>query len=267
MLKTLIKKIISNNKININYNGFIINAGLNSAIESNIIFDSYNEKTILKIIKEYTLKGYDFIDAGANIGIHSLTAAASNSKIEIYSFEPDTRNFFDLMTNIVLNDFYNIKPFRMGLGNTTGEVYLNINEGWNKGKHSVKVGFIDSAKKISIPITKLDCFKDFIKSNKLIIKIDVEGFEKEVLEGAEQILSRTDNVVVIIELLSEINGGSTCREIVQFLKEYNFESIYKILEDNSLKIVTDYESSGDYVLFKGEFSAHKLIMESITTCE
>lgn len=253
-LRQLIKKILGNKKINIYYNGFIVNAGLKSAIESNLIFDSYNEIVVLEVIREYVLKGYHFIDIGANIGIHSLMAAKYNSEIEIYSFEPDTQNFLDLIKNISLNGFRNIRPFRMGLGNSIGQIPLNINEGWNKGKHSIKIVFNDSRKTILIPITKLDCFKENIKSSSLVIKIDVEGFEKEVLEGSKQLLIEKDNIVVIIELLSEINGFSGCTEIMELLKECAFESIYKIQPNNSLIKVFDYTGSGDYILIKGKDS-------------
>ena len=47
-----IKKLIGSSKIVIPFNGFKINVGTNSAIESNLIFDSYNEFSILKLIKK-----------------------------------------------------------------------------------------------------------------------------------------------------------------------------------------------------------------------
>ncbi|MFV8271457.1 FkbM family methyltransferase [Flavobacterium sp. GT2N3] len=258
-LRSLIKKIIGNDKIEIAFNNFKVKAGIKTALETDVIFDSYNEVMILELIKTYALKGYDFIDIGANIGLHSLTAANSNSDIEIYSFEPEPYNYQNLIKNIVLNQYLNIRPFKMGLRNFTVNKTLNINEGWNKGKHSLKLNFEGSNKKINIPISTLDSFRENIKCKNLIIKIDVEGFEKEVIEGAKFVLYQTENIILIIELLEENNGFLTCEEITNKLRENNFEDIYKIRDNNSLSKVDDFKGSADYVFIKG-LAAKKHIM-------
>jgi len=258
-LRSLIKKLIGNDKIEISFNNFKVKAGIKTAIETDVIFDSYNEVMVLKLIKAYALKGYDFIDIGANIGLHSLTAANSNSKIEIYSFEPEPYNYQNFIKNIVLNEYLNIRPFKIGLGNFTVNKILNINEGWNKGKHSLKLNFEGSNKKINIPITSLDSFKENIKCENLIIKIDVEGFEKEVIDGAEFVLYQTENIILIIELLVDNNDFLTCKEITNKLRESNFEDMYKINNNNCLNKVDDFDGSADYVFIKG-LNAKKHIM-------
>lgn len=259
-LRRLIKKIIGNRKIQIGYNGFKVNAGITTALESSVVFNSYNEITVLKIIEIFASKGYSFIDIGANIGLHSLTAARSNSQIEIYSFEPEIENYQNFIKNIALNEYLNIRPFKMGLGNFTGNFSLNINENWNKGKHSIKVSFGEINKKINIPLTKLDCFEENIKCEFLLIKIDVEGFEKEVIEGAKHIVANTKNIIIIIELLIEINGDSTCEVIFEDLKQSNFGLVYKITTDNELIKVLSFDGSADYVFIKGQDSIENFIL-------
>ncbi|KIC03396.1 hypothetical protein OA88_03195 [Flavobacterium sp. JRM] len=251
-LRNLIKRIVGKDKIKIFFNGFIVQAGIKTSIESGVIFDDYNEVMVLRLIKAYAFKGYNFVDIGANIGLHSLTAASSNSDIEIYSFEPEYFNYQQFVKNIILNDFINIRPFKMGLGNLSENKTLNINEGWNKGKHSLKNNFEGSHKKVIIPISILDVFKDNIKCDNLIIKIDVEGYEKEVIDGAKKVFSQTENCILIIELLEENNGFSTCNEIISDLQKNNFDEIYKIIDDNSLYRVNDFNGSADYVFLKGE---------------
>ncbi len=251
VLRNFIKSIIGNNKIEVTFNDFKVNAGVKTALESNVIFNSYNEMMVLKLIKIYSLKGYDFIDIGANIGLHTLTAATSNSNIEVYSFEPESHNYQDLLKNIILNNCYNIRPFKMGLGNLTLNKTLNINEDWNKGKHSLKLNFPGSNKKIIIPLSTLDTFKDNIKSKNLVIKIDVEGYEKEVIEGSKHVFYAAENIMLIIELLEENNGFLVCKEITNILLENNFEFIYKIINNSELSKVSDFDGSGDYVFLKG----------------
>lgn len=249
-LRILIKKVIGNNKIVVNFNSFKVYAGVKTALETDVIFDNYNEIKVLEIIRKFSINGYDFIDVGANIGLHSLTAAKSNSEIDIYSFEPEPENYDNLIRNISLNKFYNIRPFKIGLGDMNLNKYLNINEDWNKGKHSLKINFEGSKRKIKIPLLKLDTFNENFNNEKLIIKIDVEGYEKEVIEGAKKIIVETTNIVLIIELIEQNNSSLICKEITSFLIKNDFELICKI-NNNGLIHVSNYEGSADYVFVKG----------------
>jgi len=252
-LRKIIKEVMGSNEIIVKFNGFKIYASKSSAIETSIIFDEYSEQIILDVIKKYALKGYNLIDIGANIGLHSITAAMANNQIEILSFEPEPLNFLSFTKNIALNDINNIRPFKMGLGNFKGNNVLNINPGWNKGKHSMKVNLNEgNHQKIIIPVTQLDVFKDNIERNSCIIKIDVEGFEKEVLEGAHAVLNKLENCVVIIELISDINGENTCEEITSILIDNKFKKVYKILDDKEFIAVDRYEGSANYVFLKGD---------------
>jgi len=252
-LKRLIKIIIGDKKIIITFNGFKIYTSNNSAIESSILFGEYSEQIILDLIKKYANKNYNLIDIGANVGIHSLTAATINNKIEVFSFEPEPSNFLSFIKNIGLNNIENIRPFRMGVGDVVGNNMLNINKGWNKGKHSIKVNFAPNFnERISIPVTKLNAFKDNIIGENFIVKIDVEGFEREVIEGADEIFKKFDNCILIIELITEINDLEICKKIISSLKEKDFEHIYKISNRADLILVEDYEGSADYIFIKGK---------------
>ncbi|MES2804254.1 MAG: hypothetical protein V4652_01700 [Bacteroidota bacterium] len=55
-LRKLIKIIIGNNKIEIIFNGFIVQAGIKTSIESDVFFGSYNEEMVLELIKYYAIK-------------------------------------------------------------------------------------------------------------------------------------------------------------------------------------------------------------------
>jgi FkbM family methyltransferase len=260
-IRNCIKYLLGVRKIVILYNKFKINVGVKSAIEANVFFDTYNEAEVLKLIEKYSSMNYTFFDVGANIGIHSLTAAATNSKIAVYSFEPEVNNYNSFLKNIILNEFDNIMPFRMGVGSTVNNVFLNINEGWNKGKHSMKINFSGSNKKVSIPIIQLDSFRNYVDSQYLLLKIDVEGFEKEVLDGATLLLNQVENVVIIIELVTEINSAQTCNEIFSFLKHFNFDKVFKIENNKKLIEVFNFDSSGDYIFLKGNHAINSFILK------
>lgn len=257
-IRNRIKYLMGDRKIVILFNKFKINIGVKSAIEANVFFDAYNEVEVLKLIEKYSSLDYPFFDVGANIGIHSLTAAATNSKITVYSFEPEINNYNCFLKNIILNEFDNIIPFRMGIGSTVSNVYLNINEGWNKGKHSMKVNFAGSNKKVSIPITQLDSFRNYVDSQYLLLKIDVEGFEKEVIDGATLLFNQIENIVIIIELITEINSIETCNEIFSVLNHFDFKKVFKIENNKNIIEVSNFNCSGDYVFLKGNHAINHL---------
>lgn len=252
-IKQIIKLLFGNNKLLLNYRKFKIFLGVKNSIQSNIIFNDYNEEFILSVIEKYMKLDYIFIDIGANVGVHTLTAASINSNNEIYSFEPEPENFLELIKNIEANNFKNILPFKVALGNQISNVMLNVNDGWNKGKHSLKSHITNLKRQVAVPVLKLDLFEESLKNKKILLKIDVEGFEKEVLEGSSTVLNATDNVVLIIELVTEINSLDVCNEIVEKLKVLGFSKVFRV-ENNQIKEVRNYQNSADYIFIKGEDS-------------
>lgn len=256
-VKQLIKASFGNNKLLLKYRNFDIYLGVNNSIQSNIIFNNYNEEFILGIIEKYIMLNYSFVDIGANIGVHTLTAASINSKAEIFSFEPEPENYLELIRNIQVNNFNNITPFKVALGNQVTNTLLNVNDGWNKGKHSLKNHIANVKRQVNVPVLKLDLFQESLLNKSLLLKIDVEGFEKEVLEGSQNVLTTTQNIVLIIELISEINGHDVCTEIVKNLIDKGFIKAFKV-DNNKLIEVTQYENSADYIFIKGEESLNQL---------
>jgi len=249
-LRLLIKYLIKNKRFQLRHRNFDLNVGTDSFIESLIIFNEYNEEFILDLVEFYVNNGYGLIDIGANIGLHSLTAASAKNDVEIYSFEPEPNNYFSFIHNITLNKFKTIRPFNVGLGNQLESLSLNINGDWNKGKHSLVKEFANKDT-VSVPVFRLDSFKKIIISESLFVKIDVEGFEKQVIEGAKDILKEKENIILCIELVSGNNSEDSCQDIIDTLAGYGFNKLYKFKNDE-LKLVTSYNMSGDYILIKGK---------------
>lgn len=252
-IKQIIKFLFGNNKLLLNYRNFKIFLGVNNSIQSNIIFNDYNEEFILSVIEKYVKMNFTFLDIGANVGVHTLTAASMNSTIEIYSFEPEPENFLELVKNIEVNNFKNVLPFKVAMGNQISSLMLNVNDGWNKGRHSLKDHITNVKRQVSVPVFKLDLFQESLKNKDLLLKIDVEGFEKEVLDGGNEIFNATKNIVLIIELVTEINCLEVCHEIVDNLKLLGFSKMYRV-ENNQILEVKNYENSADYIFIKGENS-------------
>jgi FkbM family methyltransferase len=135
-----------------------------------------------------------FYDVGANIGSYTILASAHTGS-RSYSFEPIPATFNSLEKNIQLNKVSAlVTPFNKGVGNTQGEMYFTSS--LDTVNH---VTDQDSSEGIQVEIISLD---EIISDDNvpLLIKIDVEGFETEVLKGLQKNITNNNLRAIIIEL-------------------------------------------------------------------
>jgi FkbM family methyltransferase len=199
------------------------------------IYFGYEEDEIA-FTRKYLKKRDIFFDIGANVGLYSL----SNSKIvgdggQIFAFEPTPNTFVRLQQNIQLNRLTNIQPFNIGLSNQKATMDLHISrDGHDAWNSFVITEFLKGTVTIKVNVDTLDSFLDTNAIRKVdLIKIDVEGWEKFVLQGANKLLQREDSPVFLIEF-TETNtyaAGYSPGEIYDFMTD----SGYKWYSYNSQK--------------------------------
>lgn len=138
-----------------------------------------------------------FVDVGANIGSYTILAAVV-SKADVISFEPIPQTFNSLKLNIHLNRIENrVTGINKGLGDQNA--VLRFTSDYDTVNHVL----IDETRNdfIEVPVVTLDaCFSDKDAVMPSMIKIDVEGFELNVLNGAEKILQNNILKVIIVEI-------------------------------------------------------------------
>jgi FkbM family methyltransferase len=128
------------------------------------------------------IPGQVFVDVGAMVGGYSVRAAAKG--MTVFSFEPNPRNLKLLNQNAAVNNVsLNIEPFALGAYN--GNVRLTLNDGLSR---------ITSEGGVEVDMRTLDSLG--LKSLNLV-KIDVEGYELEVLRGARETLNRFHPSLVV----------------------------------------------------------------------
>lgn len=165
------------------------------------------------------------MDVGANVGDTTMHLAKyAGEKGQVHSFEPDTYNFARITKNLSLNNFKNITLNNLGLGAEESYLKIIVRDEHNRGmnqliKEELKEG------DAGVKIVKLD---DYISENAIdhvdLIKIDVEGFDFEVLKGASQILDRI-KPDLFIELDDRClkKQASSAMELVAFLNTKGYE--------------------------------------------
>lgn len=161
-------------------------------------------------------KAGDILDIGANLGAFSVPLAIQAPFCKIHAYEVQRLIFSQLCTNIFINRVENIFPVNCALGNSNKIISipdLDLVTSTNVGgftvddeiRSNLKNSYID---KITAPNTflssctysqekKLDSFTQLEKI--IFIKLDVEGYELEVLQGAKKILKKNNYPPIIFE--------------------------------------------------------------------
>lgn len=146
-----------------------------------IVIKNFYEDDILRAMETYIDQNSVVIDIGSNIGNHVLYFGKILNAKKIYAFEPQKEVFNILKRNVELNELTNkVNIYNLALGSKTSSATIDYDGGLcnNLGMTSIK-----EDENGLLKIEKLD---DVIIDVKKInfIKIDVEGFESDVLKGA-----------------------------------------------------------------------------------
>lgn len=162
-----------------------------SYIEWSILSGGTYENEIGKLIRISLKPGDCALDIGANIGLQSLRMAqAAGVEGRVYAFEPLDHLREKAAKNLQLNSVSNVTLLPFALSDTEGEGEFAIDKNsWNQGAFSLNNQSGNERQKISIKIA--DELEEIRQMEKLkLIKIDVEGFEFNVLKGLKQTLAK-----------------------------------------------------------------------------
>lgn len=140
-----------------------------------------------QFFEDFLVKNDVVIDVGANIGHLSLLAASRvGLRGNVFAFEPHPRTYAFLIKNIKLNSYSNIHPFDIALGCVEGSTYLSqpgvADDMACLNKKYVIDGICVKEKRLS------DILERYQLQKVNLIKIDTEGYEKFVLQGANRLL-------------------------------------------------------------------------------
>lgn len=231
---------------------------LSEGIDLSIFLFGTSEKKIYKITKLFNpKKKITIVDIGANIGSVSLILANIYKKSKIYSIEPTKFAFNKLIRNIGLNIKIkkNIVPRKLFITNQRKP--KNIYSSWNfkskKNNHPVHLGALKEV--ASNSYIKFDDFISRIKKKIDFIKLDVDGYELDVLKSGKKFFKKNSPVIFmeIAPYLYQENGYS-CSTLINYIKSFGYffydENLNKIKNINVFIKEITYGSSKNIYLLK-----------------
>jgi FkbM family methyltransferase len=198
---------------------------------------------------DYLDTGDTVIDVGANIGWYTLLSSVRVGEYgRVYSFEAHPTTFAYLIGNIRMNELHNIHPYESALGNNHSTVQFSDDRKDDMNK-------VARQGKIAVQVNPLDAFE--IQDEIALLKIDVEGFEWFVLQGASKVLAKTETIIFEVWATHMQPYDYTFEDIYSLLTETGF-TILEHTSEGFTPVTRDYDATeiADLVAVRDVASFH-----------
>lgn len=197
------------------------------------------------VLKAFATNNFIVFDVGANEGEYSGLVLNHSPQAIVYAFEPINRCF-----NKLIQRYPNLHSYNIAVADFDGEVTFRHYVG--KDEEACSSFFIRPTlhsihEDITVPVLSLDTF---CRDNNIdyidFLKIDTEGCEYKVLQGAKSLLS--DQAIAVLQF--EYGGtysdaGITLKEVFDYLSRLNY-SVFRICPDCLIHITTWRDSLENY---------------------
>jgi FkbM family methyltransferase len=194
----------------------------------------YTPKPVLPLATLFSLYQVDTIfDIGANIGTSVTGFRAIGFQKKIVSFEPIQYLFSQMAVQAAKDQNWVIKNF--ALGDINEEVYINVSGG-HAGASSIlsmTSNVLENApdqevvRQEKIEVKTIDSIIDqyYPHGDNLFLKIDVQGYEKKVIEGAKNSLARVIGIKVEMSIVKNYEEEMLWTEMIQLLNDLGFRLV------------------------------------------
>ena len=169
------------------------------------------------------------IDVGANVGQFAVASSKIFPESRVYSFEPNPPCAVQLKKNV--STLGNVTVYELALGETKGEVEFHV----NSHSHSSSIlplatshleAFPDARESsvIRVEVSTLDrVFETVELQHPVLLKLDVQGYELQVLLGGRDVLTRVDYVLLEASFKPMYQGEPVFVDIEKKMREFGFE--------------------------------------------
>ncbi len=199
--------------------------GKDEGLSMQICLYGSREKRALEEYAKRLKPGFAVAEIGANIGYYTvLESKILGKKGVVYAIEPVEANVELLKKNLALNKAKNAKVFKLAIGPKKGVSRIAVPEKRNTASFCTggKTGE-------RVDMVTLDSFLKGKKSPDMI-KVDVEGYEYEMLKGMRKTLEKKPGL--FIEVHQRILGKKRTKEFFESLKKYGYGTALVVSEIN-----------------------------------
>ncbi len=184
------------------------------------LLSGHYESHLTAVFEQHCTRGMTVVDVGANLGYYSLLASRLvGPSGQVMALEPNSENCRLLLSSLRLNETTNVEVLPVAADAATGWAYYSTHVGSNGG-------LIDDGDLLSHPGTVVPTFRldDLIEGPVGFLKMDVEGAEGRVVQGATRIVER-DRPVVTTELKDEMLrrvSGTTVGDYLRYFEKLGY---------------------------------------------
>jgi len=192
-------------------------------LSQDLIMDGTREVYFVETVKKEVKAEDIVVDIGANIGYYALLEARIvGDKGRVYAIEPVTENIGLLRKNIELNGYTNIEVYQLAIGDKKGLATMYIPKERNLSAMKHPDSYTGIVEERSVEVTTLD---DFLKNKPYpnVIRMDVEGYEYQIIKGMKKTLGNNYPLTILVELHFSILKKEESTEILQTLRKAGFE--------------------------------------------
>ena len=182
------------------------------------------EQGLRRLMRCVDLEGLVCIDVGANLGLHTVLLARRAARV--LAFEPDQLNYSLLARNVAANALGNVTAFNSAVGDREGSCQLRVSAD-NFGDHRVCAVTANSEGE-EVPMTTVDvASRALVPGSVGLLKIDVQGYEDHVLQGAQDTLAKNPDLTLMIEISPShlTAAGRSASGLVRWLVSQGFGGV------------------------------------------
>jgi len=203
--------------------------GRGDYLGATLTFDGF-EPAERAFVQRFLRPGMTVLDIGAHHGFYTLLASKLvGSTGKVFAFEPSARERRVLRIHSTLNLCRNVRILPLALGAENGSSDLYVVEKWAAGCNSLRPPAADvqaSTTREQVRVARLDDQLALLKIDHVdFMKLDVEGGELAVLQGAQQLLARRARPVILAEVqdVRTQPWGYRAKEILDYLRERGYQ--------------------------------------------
>jgi FkbM family methyltransferase len=204
LVRLMVRKAMAGSYCPVSYFDGVIWIDAGNDLDSAIFSKGIYEPGTISIIRDLSSRGFSYIDVGCYIGTHLLAALqAKRDETQVFvGFEPVPETRSVLMHNLAKNGFEHgrhVQIHACGLGASTGRTRLYVSLGKNPQNNGIipRNGYQQAV--CECDVVRLDDRVASALAPRILVKIDAEGSEPAILDGASGLLQSGCCVVLVIE--------------------------------------------------------------------